>query len=128
MKTLTIILTDGPYISEYAEMAYKIASESLKDFRLIYISSPGCGAYSQARAKAFSFWKCWPVIPGAGREGSCGQGLCQVCHSQRLPGRGRWRLRGLSSGEKITSLYDLAEMMEKSDRAIAIRRQVKHGQ
>ena len=30
MKTLTIILTDGPYISQYAEMAYKIASEALK--------------------------------------------------------------------------------------------------
>ena len=30
MKTLTIILTDGPYISEYADMAYKIASEALK--------------------------------------------------------------------------------------------------
>jgi tRNA 2-thiouridine synthesizing protein D len=30
LKTLTIILTDGPYISEYAEMAYKIASEALK--------------------------------------------------------------------------------------------------
>jgi len=30
LKTLTIILTDGPYISEYADMACKIASEALK--------------------------------------------------------------------------------------------------
>lgn len=30
MKTLAIILTDGPYISEYAEMAYKIAKAALK--------------------------------------------------------------------------------------------------
>ena len=31
MKTLTIILTDGPYISEYADMAYKIAKAALKE-------------------------------------------------------------------------------------------------
>ena len=31
MKTLTIVLTDGPYISEYAEMAYKIAKTALKE-------------------------------------------------------------------------------------------------
>ena len=29
MGTITIILTDGPYISEYAEMAYKIARAAL---------------------------------------------------------------------------------------------------
>lgn len=34
MKTLTIILTDGPYISEYAQMAYKIATEALKAFQV----------------------------------------------------------------------------------------------
>ena len=30
MGTLTIILTDGPYISQYAEMAGKIAKAALK--------------------------------------------------------------------------------------------------
>ena len=30
MKTLTIVLTDGPYISEYAEIASKLAEEALK--------------------------------------------------------------------------------------------------
>ena len=34
MKTLTIILTDGPYISEYADMAYKIAKAALKEHRV----------------------------------------------------------------------------------------------
>ena len=37
MKTLTIILTDGPYISEYAEMAYKIAKEALKEIAQVNI-------------------------------------------------------------------------------------------
>ena len=30
MKTLTIVLTDGPYISEYAEIACKLAENALK--------------------------------------------------------------------------------------------------
>ncbi|WP_268921581.1 DsrE family protein [Methanolobus halotolerans] len=30
VKTLTVILTDGPYISEYAEMGYKTARSALK--------------------------------------------------------------------------------------------------
>ena len=34
MKTITIILTDGPYISEYAEMAYKIAKAALKKYQV----------------------------------------------------------------------------------------------
>jgi len=34
LKTLTIVLTDGPYISEYAEMAYKIAKTALKRYQV----------------------------------------------------------------------------------------------
>ncbi len=30
MGAITIVLTDGPYISEYAEMAYKMAKAALK--------------------------------------------------------------------------------------------------
>lgn len=34
MKTLTIVLTDGPYISEYAEIAYKLADAALKQYQV----------------------------------------------------------------------------------------------
>jgi tRNA 2-thiouridine synthesizing protein D len=34
LNTLTIVLTDGPYISEYAEMGYKIAIAALKEHRV----------------------------------------------------------------------------------------------
>lgn len=34
MKTLTIVLTDGPYISEYAQIACKIAESALKHYPL----------------------------------------------------------------------------------------------
>ena len=34
MKTLTIVLTDGPYISEYAEIAYKLAETALKHYKV----------------------------------------------------------------------------------------------
>ncbi|HSD57333.1 MAG TPA: DsrE family protein, partial [Methanotrichaceae archaeon] len=34
MSIVTIILTDGPYISEYAEIAYKIARAALKNHKV----------------------------------------------------------------------------------------------
>ena len=34
LKTLTIVLTDGPYISEYAEIAYKLAENALKHYKV----------------------------------------------------------------------------------------------
>lgn len=34
MKTLTIVLTDGPYISEYAEIAYKLAEAALQKYKV----------------------------------------------------------------------------------------------
>ena len=34
LKTLTIVLTDGPYISEYAEIAYKLAETALKKYQV----------------------------------------------------------------------------------------------
>ena len=34
MKTLTIVLTDGPYISEYAEIACKLAETALKKYKV----------------------------------------------------------------------------------------------
>ncbi len=41
MKTLTIILTDDPYISEYAEIAYKIAKAVLKKHQVNIFLYPG---------------------------------------------------------------------------------------
>ena len=55
MKTLTIILTDGPYISEYAEMAYKIAVEALKICEVNHIPLPGCSAHTETKAEALPF-------------------------------------------------------------------------
>ena len=34
MKILTTVLTDGPYISEYAEIAYKLADAELKQYQV----------------------------------------------------------------------------------------------
>ena len=33
-EILTIVLTDGPYISEYAEIAYKLADAALKQYHV----------------------------------------------------------------------------------------------
>ena len=34
MKSLTIVLSDGPYISEYAEIAFKLAESALKQYQV----------------------------------------------------------------------------------------------
>ena len=125
MKTLTIILTDGPYISEYAEMAYKIASRRSKVCSGEYISLPGCGAYSQSSGRSplflemrASYSRSWPrrelwsgPVPGVLQPEATRadeDGICPDYHP----------------GIKITSLYDLAEMLKKSDRVIAFRDEI----
>ena len=87
MKTLTIILTDGPYISEYADMACKIASEALKISQVNIFLYLDAVHIPKARSEALSLCRYGSAISGSGREGCCGQGLCQVRLCQRLSGR-----------------------------------------
>ncbi len=100
MKTLTIILTDGPYISEYAEMAYKIASEALKVSQVnifLYLDAVHIAKVGQ---KPSLFGNAGQQFQELAERGCSGQGLRQVCCSQRLSGRGGWQLPGLSPGNK----------------------------
>jgi len=112
---LTIILTDGPYISQYADMAYKIASRALNVFQLnifLYLDAVH--------------------IPKSGQNPSQFKNTGRLI--QEMSDRGavvRASARGYQAEEdgscpdylqgiKITSLYDLAEMLEKSDLVIAL--------
>ncbi|MGV8174285.1 MAG: DsrE/DsrF/TusD sulfur relay family protein [Methanothrix sp.] len=126
MKTLTIILTDGPYISEYAEIAYKIASEALKCSRV------------NIRVNIFLYLDA-VAIPRLGQKPSLfadAGWLFQELAERGVTVRACARCagaRGYLAGEdgscpdyhqgiKITSLYDLAEMLKESDRVIALSR------
>jgi tRNA 2-thiouridine synthesizing protein D len=119
MKTLTIILTDGPYISEYAEMAYKIAMAALKNFQVnifLYLDAvhiPKDGQNPSLFANAGHLFM---------ELARCGTRIeaCPRCATAR-----GYCLKGVTSedyilGVRITSLYNLAEMLSKSDKVITL--------
>lgn len=122
MKTLTIILTDGPYISEYAEMAYRIAMEALKISQVniflyldaVHIPKRGqkpsflgnAGQFIQELAERGAVVRACARCAGARGYLAEEDGICSDYHQ----------------GIKITSLYDLAEMLKMSDKVIALSR------
>lgn len=69
---ITIILTDGPYISEYAEMAYRIAKAALKKYHVnifLYLDAvhiPKVGQNPAFFANAGQlFWSLPALEPGS---------------------------------------------------------------
>lgn len=120
MKTLTIILTDGPYISEYAEMAAKMAAAALKQNRVnifLYLDAVHIPKTGQSPT----------IFKNAGRlfQDLAADGAviraCSRCAAARgyLPEDGGV-CRDYYPGIVIGSLYDLAEMLKRSDRVIAL--------
>ncbi|OPY56576.1 MAG: DsrE/DsrF-like family protein [Methanosaeta sp. PtaU1.Bin112] len=122
MQTLTIILTDGPYISEYAEMAYKIAVEALRISQVnvfLYLDAvhlPKAGQQPSNLANAGRLFRDLAERGAVVRA-------CSRCAAARgyLP-----KEDGICpdyvQGIRITSLYDLAEMVKKSDKVVALSR------
>ena len=122
MKTLTIILTDGPYISQYAEMAYKIASEALKlkIFQVNIFLYLDAVHVPKSGQKPSLFSDTGRLFQELAERGAVVR-ACARCAAARgyLADEG-----GICSdylqGIKITSLYDLAEMLKDSDRVISL--------
>lgn len=119
MKTMTILLTDGPYISQYAEIAYRIASAAVKKYRVnifLYMDAlhiPKIGQQPQIVANVGN------LFLDLAQKGVTIRG-CPRCGSAR----------GYSPGNppdypdliRITSLYDLQAMIAESDKVIALTR------
>ena len=119
VKTLTILLTDGPYISECAEIAHRIASKALKNYRVnifLYLDAlhiPKLHQHPQAVANMGNLF------------------IELAEHGARIRGCPRCGMaRGYHTGDnceypdliEISSLYDLQEMIAESDRVISITR------
>ena len=84
MGILTIILTDGPYISGYAEMAYKMASAAQKMHKVnIFLYLDAVHIPKIGQNPAF-FANAGKQVPGACRARSSDRSLSQVCHGTRL--------------------------------------------
>jgi len=127
-KTLTIILTDGPYISEYAEVAYKIARAALKEHEVnifLYLDSVHIPNRGQMPHLFRNAGESFEMLANCGATVRA----CVRCAAARgyLPDKDLSDERSsvcqdYHKGIEITSLYDLAEMLKRSDRVIALSR------
>ena len=121
MKTLTIILTDGPYISEYADIAYKIAKAALKKHRVnifLYLDAVHIPKIGQTPAFFANTGELFQelAIDGARIE------ACPRCANARGYHTAENVCQDYLPGIKITSLYNLAEMLLESDKVVALSR------
>lgn len=119
MKTLTILLTDGPYISEYAEMAYKIANAALKEYNVnifLYLDALHIPKRGQSPQQ----------FPNAGRlfqdlaERGATIRACPRCAVAR--GYDPQSTEDYPETIRITTLYDLQKMIAGSDKVISLAR------
>ena len=122
MKTLTIILTDGPYISEYAEMAYKIAREALKGSQVnifLYLDAVHIPKVGQ---KPSLFGNAGQLFQELAEKGAMVRACVRCAAARGYLAEEDGICSEYHQGIKITSLYDLAEMLKKSDKVIALSR------
>ena len=120
MKTLTIILTDGPYISEYAEMAAKMAAAALKQNRVNIFLYLDAVHIPKAGQSPSIFKNAGELFQDLAADGAVIR-ACSRCAAARgyLPEEGGV-CKDYYPGIVIGSLYDLAEMLKCSDRVIAL--------
>lgn len=122
MATLTIILTDGPYISQHAEMAGKIAREArTKSHRVnifLYLDAVHIPKAGQNPAFFVNSGDLFADLVRLGVEVEA----CPRCAMARGYAPEGGKSEDYVDGVKITSLYRLAEMLEESDRVVSLAR------
>lgn len=119
MKTLTILLTDGPYISDCAEMAYKIASAALKDYRVnIFLFQDAVNIPRVGQSPA-NFKDAGGLFLDLSKRGAKIR-ACPACGLAR--GYNPDNNVDYPPSIKMTSLKDLQEMVAESDRVITLTR------
>jgi tRNA 2-thiouridine synthesizing protein D len=122
LKTLTIILTDGPYISEYTEMAYKIACEALKISHVnifLYLDAVHIPKVGQ---KPSLFGNAGQLFGELAQRGAVVRACARCAAARGYLAEEEGICMDYNQGIKITSLYDLAEMLKNSDKVIALSR------
>lgn len=134
MKTLTIVLTDGPYISEYAEIAYNLAEAAVRQYKVnIFLYLDAVHIPKKGQDPSF-FTNAGQLFSGLTEKGVIIR-ACARCAAARgyLPEEEKEEkdeeeilqesnCRDYFPGIRITSLYELSEMLSKSDRVISLSR------
>jgi tRNA 2-thiouridine synthesizing protein D len=119
VKTLTILLTDGPYISECAEIAHRIASKALKKYKVnifLYLDAlhiPKLHQHPQAVANIGNLFI--DLAEHGARIRGCPR--CAAARGYQAENNCEY-----PDPIKISSLYDMQEMIAESDRVISITR------
>lgn len=119
MKTLTILLTDGPYICQYADMAYKIANAALKSYNVnifLYLDALHIPRLGQSPQQFPNSELLFLNLAERGAKIRA----CPRCAMAR--GYHPEKTKDYPESIRITSLYDLQKMIEQSDKAICISR------
>jgi Uncharacterized conserved protein involved in intracellular sulfur reduction len=121
-KTLTIVLTDGPYISEYAEMGYKIAKAALKQRHkvniFLYLDAVHIPKKDQDPAFFSNAGGLFSELALLGAHVEA----CPRCATARGYVPMPVGSEDYHCGIKITSLYRLAEMLQESDKVVTLSR------
>lgn len=122
MGILTIILTDGPYISQYAEMAGKMAKAAkAKAHRVNIFLYLDAVAIPKAGQNPAFFANVGELFAELVRLGVVVE-ACPRCATARGYAPEGKKSDDYVKGIKITSLYRLAEMLEESDRVVTLAR------
>jgi tRNA 2-thiouridine synthesizing protein D len=143
LKTLTVILTDGPYISEYAEIACKLAEAAIKQYKVnIFLYLDAVHIPKKSQNPSF-FNNAGELFSGLAKKGAviraCAR--CAAARGYQVKENSaeiqvenqegspieeniteESNCRDYVSGMQITSLYELSEMLSKSDRVISLSR------
>lgn len=121
MKTLTIVLTDGPYISEYADMACKLAGAALNHYHVnIFLYLDAVHIPKNGQAPSF-FSSLGELFTDLAEKGAVIR-ACARCAAARGYQAKAGDSEDYPPGIKVTSLYELAGMLSESDRIIALSR------
>lgn len=114
--TLILVLLDGPYVSEYADIGYNLAKSALENDYKVKIFLYMDGAHLPVKNQDP---RALPITSGLFEElikNGCEIKVCVRCAAAR----GHIDESHYIEGIKITSVYELAEWMETTDKVITL--------
>lgn len=114
--TLIIMLLDGPYVSEYADIGYKLAKSALDNDYKVKIFLYMDGAHIPIKGQDPRALPISSVLFEELIKKGCEIKVCVRCAAAR----GHIDTSHYIGGVEITSVYDIAEWMKKTDKIITL--------
>jgi len=122
LKTLTIILTGGPYISEDAQMVFRIADAALKRYQVnIFLYLDAVHIPHLGQNPAF-FADEGELFKELAERGAVIRACSRCAAARGYIAKEDGSSQDYHDGIKISSLYDLPKMISGSDGVISLCR------